>query len=187
MTAIKILDENDRQSVAREHSACAIEGTQALVVRFRAHTPHWRTYPRNGYARAKFEWQGKPEDAALSLHTMEGYEGDKGRFIEKETMLTFDNHIARELYAFLRERFEPEADNNVVNAVSRELDAFANRIGDALGTGERGENLIAVARDAHNAELRVAHAVRVAEDYADINGNGQDNGAMAVLAVLRGS
>jgi len=35
-----------------------------------------------------------------------------------------------------------------------------NRIRDALGTAEEGENLIAVARDAHRAEMELAALMR---------------------------
>lgn len=108
---MRVIDDR-KQAVTREHSACAIEGTQALVIRFRGHTPHWKAYANGGYARAQFEYQGKPETPQLFIRQTEGYETEAAnggtRFVEKETMLTLDNAAARELYAFLRERFEPK-------------------------------------------------------------------------------
>lgn len=104
---MRIVDDK-KTAVTLESSACAMEGTKALVMRWRGHTPHWRRYEHRGYARAKIEWQGKPEEPALSLHCTEGYETRSGRYSEKKTMLTMDNSDARALYEFLRERFEPK-------------------------------------------------------------------------------
>lgn len=49
-------------------------------------------------------------------------------------------------------------------AAEREtLRLLVKRIQDALGTGEEGDNLVAVARDAHNAELELAARIRKEE------------------------
>jgi len=44
--------------------------------------------------------------------------------------------------------------------------ALLKRIADALGTGEEGDNLVAVARDSYHAEMELA-AIRRAQQEAD--------------------
>lgn len=77
----------------------------------------------------------------------------------------------------------PEMNAIDERAAEREL---IKRIQDALGTGETGDNLVQVARNAHTAEMRAAHALREAEQYEDITDNGQGNFAMSIASILRG-
>ena len=51
-------------------------------------------------------------------------------------------------------RLEAERDNAI---------ALLKRIADALGTGEEGDNLVAVARDSHHAEMELAAIRRSGE------------------------
>ena len=47
--------------------------------------------------------------------------------------------------------------------------ALLQRIQDALGTGETGDELVQVARDAHTAEQQLAAIIRnSAREYADL-------------------
>jgi hypothetical protein len=53
-----------------------------------------------------------------------------------------------------------------IKAERDELLALVYRIQGALGTAEEGDNLVAVARDSHNAEMELA-ALKTAQQYAD--------------------
>lgn len=52
-------------------------------------------------------------------------------------------------------RFDASKTEELAREVIK-LDALISRIQGALGTGEAGENLVAVARDAHAAEMELA-------------------------------
>ena len=45
----------------------------------------------------------------------------------------------------------------------KERDSFEKRVADALGSGERGDNLVAVAADSHAAEMRLASIIKQQE------------------------
>lgn len=163
---IRILDE-DKQTVTRDDSPPIRE------LNIRDHSkPHWLKFrPQSCHMSARFQIH----DSAhwLSIDAREWYESDKGRIIEKRAMVSLEAEAARALYAMLRERFAPQ-EAATVKANAEAL----QRVADALGTGETGEGLIAVARDAHTAEQRAAHALRELEDL--------DAPSSRVIAILRG-
>lgn len=80
----------------------------------------------------------------------------------EECMLACERAIAQARLVE-SERPSPAQPGEALESVS-EMRDLIDRIRDALGTDERGENLVAVARDAHRAEQELAALRRETEE-----------------------
>lgn len=74
-------------------------GRPRLNVHFKEHTPHWRVWAYKGYAHADIRFNDVLKNVSFDI--VEGFESDKGRDVNKRTMVTFEEPAARELYAQL--------------------------------------------------------------------------------------